>query len=359
MLISSFILLPSALHAQGSLTPTGAPAPAMLTLNQIEPRTPISSAPITIVQPGSYYLTTNLSVTAANAITIVANNVTLDLNGFAISSTAPGATGYGIELGNVNATTNISIFNGFISSGVTNNAGTYSGSGFAYGIAYPGAVSPRNVRVRNVSVTGCLDYGIYLPLGGSTVVESCTVSVVGSYGIQADDVTRSTAIACGYAGVVAETASDCVGDAVSQAILGYYTLNNCYGSSAGGVGVYSNGGANNCYGTTATGEGIQCGNAINCYAYSTGYGTAINAGAALNCYGYSPSGSGYGILANVANDSYGYSFSGTGIYALDVATGSYGFSYSGTGINALIASVCHGATTTGTALTTSHNVNSF
>ena len=134
---------------------------------------------LTIVQPGSYYLTTNLSVTAANAITIVANNVTLDLNGFTISSTAPGATGYGIELGNVNATTNISIFNGFISSGVTNNAGTYGGSGFAYGIAYPGAVQPRNVRVRNVSVTGCLDNGIYLPLGGSTVVESCTVSVVG------------------------------------------------------------------------------------------------------------------------------------------------------------------------------------
>ena len=359
-LIFAFSLEPSALHAQGSLTPPpGVPAPTMITLSQMEPRAPISSAPITITQPGSYYLTTNLSVTAANAITIVANNVTLDLNGFAISSTAPGATGYGIELGNVNATTNISIFNGFISSGVTNNAGTYSGSGFAYGIAYSGAVPPRNVRVRNVSVTGCLDNGIYLPLGSSTVVESCTVSVVGSYGIQADSVSRSTAIACGYAGVVAETASDCVGDAISQAVLGYYTLNNCFGSSAGGVGIYCNGGANNCYGTTTTGSAVQCGNAGNCYGYSTGNGIAVNAGTALNCYGYTPNGSGYGIFAYVANDSFGYSITGTGIYAFYVATGSYGYSYSGTGINAFIASVCHGATVTGTALTTSHNVYSY
>jgi hypothetical protein len=41
--------------AQGSLTPPpGAPAPTMKTLDQIEARTPISSAPFTISAPGSY-----------------------------------------------------------------------------------------------------------------------------------------------------------------------------------------------------------------------------------------------------------------------------------------------------------------
>jgi hypothetical protein len=49
----------STCSAQGSLTPPGAPAPAMKTLAQIEPRTPIASAPFTISAPGSYYLTTH------------------------------------------------------------------------------------------------------------------------------------------------------------------------------------------------------------------------------------------------------------------------------------------------------------
>src|SRR5208282_3722482 len=99
LLLSTLIHQPSTVFAQGSLTPPGPPGTTMLTLSQIEPRAPISSAPFTISQPGSYYLTTNLTVTGGNAITIAANNVTLDLNGFTISSTAPSATGYGIQLG--------------------------------------------------------------------------------------------------------------------------------------------------------------------------------------------------------------------------------------------------------------------
>lgn len=47
--------------AQGSLSPPGAPAPTMKTLNQIESRTPISAA-TTITQSGSYYLTADISV---------------------------------------------------------------------------------------------------------------------------------------------------------------------------------------------------------------------------------------------------------------------------------------------------------
>jgi len=49
--------------AQGSLTPPGAPAPTMKTLDQIEARTPITNTTnlVTISQPGSYYLTHNLT----------------------------------------------------------------------------------------------------------------------------------------------------------------------------------------------------------------------------------------------------------------------------------------------------------
>src|SRR5689334_2731639 len=47
--------------AQGNLTPPGAPGPTFKTLEQIEPRKPISALPFTITDPGSYYVTTNLT----------------------------------------------------------------------------------------------------------------------------------------------------------------------------------------------------------------------------------------------------------------------------------------------------------
>ena len=90
--------------AQGSLTPPGAPAPTMKTLTQIEPRTAISSIPTTITQSGSYYLTGNLSgVAGQNGITIVASDVTLDLNGFTLTGVPSSIDGisFGSNLSNL------------------------------------------------------------------------------------------------------------------------------------------------------------------------------------------------------------------------------------------------------------------
>ncbi len=97
-LLSSVLCPLSSVLAQGSLTPSGTPGPSMKSLDQIEARTPISALPFTIGTSGSYYLTKNLSVTTGNAITINANSVTLDLNGFTISSTSSPANGAGILL---------------------------------------------------------------------------------------------------------------------------------------------------------------------------------------------------------------------------------------------------------------------
>ncbi len=57
--------------AQGPLTPPGAPAPTMKTLDQVEVRTPITNLPYTITQPGSYYLIANLTGTAVITIASV------------------------------------------------------------------------------------------------------------------------------------------------------------------------------------------------------------------------------------------------------------------------------------------------
>ncbi len=99
-----------AVFGQGSLTPPGAPAPTMKSLAQIEPRTPVSG-PTTITNAGAYYLTTNLVGTAGqNGINLNADDVTLDLNGFALIG-APGS------LNAINAAAprrNVAIRNGII-----------------------------------------------------------------------------------------------------------------------------------------------------------------------------------------------------------------------------------------------------
>jgi len=69
----------------GPLDPTGPPAS---TLPQVEPRVPIDHVPFTITQPGSYFLTRDLSGGASNGISIGASDVTLDLNGFTLRAAA-------------------------------------------------------------------------------------------------------------------------------------------------------------------------------------------------------------------------------------------------------------------------------
>ncbi|HTR40940.1 MAG TPA: hypothetical protein VMH87_04940 [Pseudomonadales bacterium] len=342
--------------AQGSLTPPGAPTPAMKTLSQVEPRTPISSAPFTITQPGAYYLTTNVMVSSGNGITIATNGVALDLDGFTIFSSAALANGIGISINS--GLRNITIANGFIQSGVTNNgSGVYSGGGFSYGIYYT-TIPPGNVLISHVSVSGSQYYGIFLGIGDSTVVESCTVRTVGSYGIISSVVKQSSATDCGGIAIYGAQICDCQGrsSTSSDGIYGS-VAQNCYGSSAGGSGVYATT-VQNCLGTTGgTGSGISGTTIQNSYGSSiNGYGiVCYNAD---NCFG-TCNGSGYGISADAAQNCYGYcSGSGGGVSVSSIANGCIGYSYSGTGLSAFIANVCLGETGTGTGLSVTYNVNS-
>lgn len=309
----------STAHAQGSLTPPGAPSATMLTLSQIEPRTPISSAPYSILIPGSYYLTTNLSVTSGNAITILASGVTLDLGGWTISSTAPVANGTAIWF--TNSLRNISIFNGFIQGGVTNNgSGVYDGPGFQYGVYYQLFFNgraflgyPANVRVSNLSVWGCLNDGInlYDQNSDSSLVESCTVRTVGGSGIVAPVIRDSVAFDCGITAIYGDVVSGCEGQAV------------------GGYGVSATCTAENCYGYSTSGLGLTSYNAVDCQGYSH---------------------ANYGLDAYTAEGCSGFSDNGVGLYAYDLALGCFGQSESSTGLYTYNAAFCSAYVDSGTAL---------
>jgi hypothetical protein len=307
--LASTILNPLFLHAQGSLTPPGAPAPTMKTLSQLEPRTPISSVPFTITKPGSYYLTTNLTCTVSNAIIITTSDVTLDLGGFTIFSTVANAANGGTAVLLGSGLSDITVANGHIRSGVTNNgSGVYSGSGFANGIGYDvSGNGPVNVLVSCVSVFGCLDSGIFLTEGDSVVVESCTVRTVGSYGIYASTIKESIAIDCGNFAIDGDQVSGCWGQSSGSGVgVGGYSVQNCEGWSVSGNGISANT-ALNYYGvsngTGSTGNGVQVYTAENCDGFSYS-GTGVDAGfVAIGCIGFTQSG-GTGLSAGVANSCY-------------------------------------------------------
>jgi len=327
----------------------------MMSLDQIygklDPRTPITnSGAVTISVPGSYRLATNITVSSGDAITISANNVTLDLSGFTISSTKASAGGTAILLSG--GRTNVTIHNGNIYSGVTNNAGVYAGPGFANGVFYSGG-NNCNVRIRDVSVYGCLSNGIFLDfsaagLGNSTLVESCVVQTVGGGGIQASTVLRSTANFCGLTAINADNVSECFGysSGSGYGVSALQTANNCYGYSTTDIGVNANI-ANNCNGYSANANATFSGGVVascvaNCYGFCAGNGYGINTSTAYNCYGQN-NGTGVGLYALIANNCGGGSLSGFGLEVNYIAIGCIGES-DGIGLSAYIANSSYSTT---------------
>ena len=133
----------SNLLAQGSLTPPGAPAPTMKTLDQVEPRTAITSLPIIIGQDGSYYLTKSFAQNfSSDAITIQADNVTVDFCGFTVQQTNATASIVGVC---INATSAIALRNAVVKNGTI--------AGFAaVGITCLGG---RNCLIEDLHITQC------------------------------------------------------------------------------------------------------------------------------------------------------------------------------------------------------------
>lgn len=288
------------LQAQGPLVPPGSPAPVMKTLDQLEPRTPLTNTefmlPLEITNSGSYYLITNL-VFAGWGIIVKTNNVTLDLNGFRLTTILPGyGPGIYIEPG----LRNVTIKNGTIGEVLKTNGGfVYRGfSPAIWAAATP--IPAKNIRIQNVHVPCTLGYGFRLE-ESPTLVSSCTLARGSSEGI----------IARGGTVIV-----DCHASGFDNAAIDADVVARCDGRSTAVRGIMAKL-ARDSSGICDGGQwsaGLSATNAFNCTGISSN-GFGLEAGKiAVACHGESVSNVGL-IARATALYSFGRSVTSTGLWA--------------------------------------------
>ena len=345
-----------AAFGQGTLTPPGAPAPTMKTLDQVEARTALPRAsdlsngtvtfPIVISASGSYYLTGNLTVASGDIIQITAQNVTLDLNGFTIATTAGSRSGTAVLISN----SRVTVCNGFIYGSGTVSGPDYSGGGFNYGVNTP-AMTCDSLVVHDLTVTGCFSYGIKITAGDTetNLAERCTANHTGSAGIFADIVRGCAANKCGGLGISGKEISDSSGTSSGTGIAAT-NATNCKGVGGTGKGITASGTARGCQGTSTSGTGLSASRVTTCQGFSTS-GTGLNADdVGTDCTGTTNSG-GYGIYGNVLTNCQGTSSSGAnyGVFSNFLATNCRGVSATGVGLRTATAVNCYGQCSSGTS----------
>ncbi len=193
-------LLPCLLLACGTALagpldpPAGPPAPTHKTLSEIEPRKPLNALPgaanavHVITQPGSYYLTGPIAgASGKDGILIAADNVSIDLNGFAVAGVAGAVSGITTDA----TRQGIRISNGSLKDWPVSAV----------------ALQATGSELTRLTVTGG---GIGLSVGAQASVSQCSVSAVAQGGIVAgmgSTITHCTVLSCGGTGILAATGS--------------------------------------------------------------------------------------------------------------------------------------------------------
>ena len=239
VLVCSWAILSDA----GSLNPSAPPAPTMHTLEDIynevgniistDPRVNVQSLPSSssaiyvISQSGSYYLTDNITgETDKHGIEITANDVTIDLNGYALigQGKTDGTTGHGIIGPGRICVMNGSIIN-WREDGI--NLGHYS-------------------RISNITVADCGGNGICVGDYGANI-KRCTSSGNNLIGIYAgENSTISDCTAKSNSGIGIQVGP---GSSITQCIASW---------NGGSCGIYADSGSS-VFGCTAqynTSDGI-------------------------------------------------------------------------------------------------------
>lgn len=186
----------AAMLVAGPLTPPAGPiAGTYKTLSEVEARTPISSLPFTITQPGSYYLARNLANTntAVDSIAIQSPNVTLDLNGFVL---AGGRAGILVNAGAAGG--GVTIVNGTIRDAAEGINADAFGSGGSI------ALVVRDVRFQQITATAIRTqrsaliercafrgFGTAVVAGVNSIVRECIASGGSAVGF---DLTSGSAV---------------------------------------------------------------------------------------------------------------------------------------------------------------------
>lgn len=309
-------------YAQPIAPPAGPINHVYKTLQEVEPRTPISSLPYAINQPGSYYLTRDLSgLVAQHGITINANNVTLDLRGFSLVG-VPGS------------------FSGvFVAAGGGQNLVVQNGTVRDWGAHGVDMFDSQNSQLRDLrAFTNIMDG---LRCGGGCLVSGCTS--LGNSGDGLEGQGAVTVAACTFSSNLGRGILATDNWAISGCTASYNTLDGirvangstvsaCTAGNNGGDGIHANFG-NTITGCTAranTGDGIDVvsGNYVSantCNANgAAGDGAGVNASGADNrIEGNLAAGNDRGIDCNpaIGNTIFRNSASGNTVQ-FDVAAGN-------------------------------------
>lgn len=246
------LLTSAALLSAGPLNPPAGPvAPSYKTLGEVEPRIAVSatSTPgdadslFKITQPGSYYLTANITgVSGKHGIEIAQVAVTLDLNGFTMFG-APGTLD-GIHVSGVTPP-DIVVRNGTLQS--------WRNDGVDASNAY-------NSKISGISVTLCVQAGI--KVGNAAVVTDCSVSLCAT-GFSAGD-------ECVFERCIATQSLS--GDGFDVGSFG--SLAKCVSSRGAGIGfdVGGSGSIRACVANENAGSGFSTGESVivECLAQANG-----------------------------------------------------------------------------------------